>query len=112
LFTIPEVFEEGIVDDQLAIEPDGGAGADLDDAEAIPLAQRLVGEDEWVLAGSAGTVVPQSARAFVGADVPLAALLGVVPDLHLRSGFQVNAAVGLGHRLVVDEEFDVAELLV
>jgi hypothetical protein len=64
------------------------------------------------LPGGAGAVVPQAAAALVGAEIPLAALLGVVPDLHLRRRPQVDAAVGQGDRLVVDEQFDVAVFLV
>src|SRR5438128_6127664 len=80
--------------------------------EMIPLAERLVGQHQRVLAGSAGAVVPEAAAAFVGAKVPLAAFLGVIPDLHLRRRSQVNAAVCLGHGLVVDLQLDVAVVLV
>ena len=105
---VPEVLQAGVIDDELVVEVDGDALADHEDAEAVPLAERLVGQDERVLAGRAGAVVPQAAGALVGAEVPLAAFLGVVPDLHLRRGPQVDAAVGLGHGLVVDQQLDVA----
>ena len=101
-----------MIDDELVVEVDRRALADLEDAERVPLAERLVGQDERVLARGALAVVPQAAGALVGPAVPLAAFLGVVPDLHLRRGPQVDAAVGLGHRLVVEQQLDVAVLLV
>jgi len=38
--------------------------------------------------------------------------LGVVPNLHLRSAAQVDAAVGVGDGLVFELKFDVAELFI
>src|SRR5947208_226834 len=35
-----------------------------------------------------------------------------VPDLNLRRSTEINAAIGMGHRLVFDEQFDVPEFLV
>src|SRR5581483_12379428 len=77
---VPEVLQPGEIDDELVVEVDRDAFADHEDAEMVPLAERLVGQDERVLAGGALAVVPQAARALVGAQVPLAALLRVVPD--------------------------------
>src|SRR5262249_52741601 len=42
-FAVPEVLHDGVIDHQLAVEVDGGAGADLEDAEAVPLAEGAVG---------------------------------------------------------------------
>ena len=109
---VPEVLQPGVIDDQLVVEINGRPLAHLEDAETVPFAERLVGQDERIFAGRALAVVPQAAAALVGAEVPLAAFLGVVPDLHLRRGAQIDAAVGLGHRLVFDEQFDVAVFLV
>ena len=64
-----------MIDDELVIEPDGGAGADLPNEEAIPLAERLVGQHKRILAGGAGRVIPETAGTFVGTDIPLTAVL-------------------------------------
>ncbi len=109
---VPVVLQPGVVDDELVVEIHGDPLAELEDAEAVPFAERLVGQDERIFAGSAGAVVPQAAAALVGAEVPLAAFLGVVPDLHLRRGPQIDAAVALGEHLVVDQQLDVAVVLV
>ena len=109
---IPEVLHRGVVDDELAVQVDGRPRADLEDAEAVPLAERLVGQDERVAAGGLGAVVEQAAGALVGPAIPLAPLLGRVPDLHLRRAPEVDAAVGLGDGLVVDQQLDVAVFLV
>ena len=77
----------------------------------VPLAERLVGQDERVLAGVARAVVPEPARALVGAHLGVARL-GEVPDLDLRRAAEIDAAVGLGADLVVDEQLDVAVVLV
>src|SRR5262249_22966989 len=69
---VPEVFQAGEIDDQLVIEIDRDALADHQDAERIPFAEGLVGQDERVLAGGAGAVVPQAAAALVSAELPLA----------------------------------------
>src|SRR5262249_34038178 len=92
LLAVEEVLQAGVVDDELAVEINRGALAELDDAEGVPFAERLVGQDERVFAGRAGAVVPQSAATLVGAEF-LFALVGVVPDLHLRRSSQVDAAV-------------------
>src|SRR6185437_1739999 len=108
LFAIPEVLQAGVVDDQLVIEIYRGPFAQLDNAEVIPFAERLIGQHERIFAGRAGTVVPQAAATLVSTNVPLAAFLGVIPNLHLRRGPQVNAAITLGQHLVIDQQFDVA----
>src|SRR5690606_38707904 len=81
---IPEVLHPGAVDGELVVQPHPGALADLDDADRVPLAERSVRLDERILAGRAGRVVPETAGALVGAEMPLAAFLRGVPDLHLR----------------------------
>ena len=111
LRAVPVVLQDGVVDDELAVEVDRGPGADLDDPERVPLADRLVGQDQRVLAGVAGAVVPEAARALVGAH-PGVAGLGVVPDLDLGRAAEVDAAVPLGADLEVDEQLDVAVVLV
>jgi hypothetical protein len=110
LLAVPIVLHAGVVHDELVVEPHARAGPYLHDPEPIPFTERLVGRDERILAGSARRVVPQAARAFVGANLELLGL-GRVPDLHLGRGPQVDATVGLGHRLVVHPELDVAEVL-
>src|SRR5262249_41503852 len=70
---VPEVLQPGVIDHELVVQPDRRAFADLQDTKTIPLAERLIGQDERVLAGRAGAVVPQAARALVGPTTPLAA---------------------------------------
>ena len=62
-----------VIDHELVVEPDGHARADLEDAQGIPFAERLVGQHERVFAGGAGAVVPEAADALIGAEAPLAA---------------------------------------
>jgi hypothetical protein len=108
---LPFAQKRGVVDDELVVQPDRGARPHLEDSELVPLAEGLVREHERVLAGRPRSVVPEAARALVGADVPLPAGLGGVPDLDLGHAAQVDAAVGLGDGLVLDEQFDVAVVL-
>ena len=68
--------------------------------------------NERVFSGCTWCIVPQAAAALVGPDVPLAAFLGRIPNLDLRRGPQVDAAVGLGDGFVFDEKLDVAVGLV
>ena len=89
-----------------------GPRADLGDLQRVPLALRLVGQNERVFARRAGGVVPESSRALVGTEIPLSTFLGVVPDLNLGRCAEVDAAIPLGDGLIVDQEFDVAVVLV
>ena len=104
------IFQDGVIDHELVIQPDADPRADHDDAQLIPLAERLVGQHQRVFAGRAGAVVPQPAGAFVGAEVELR-FLGVIPDLHLRAAAQIDAGVAQRHGLVLDEQLEVAVVL-
>ena len=100
-----------MIDGLLAIEPDAHAGADHHDAEGVPLAGRLVGQDERVLAGLAGGIVPK------GAGTELAAVLeglfvGRVPDLDLRGAAEVDAGIALRGHVVFEGQFEVAVVFV
>ena len=77
----------------------------------VPLADRLVGQDQGVLAGRAGAVVPEPARALVGPHAGVARL-GEVPDLDLRVAAEIDAAIPLGADLEIDLQLDVAVVLV
>ncbi len=112
LRAIPEVLHRGVVDDPLTVQVDRRPRADLEDAETVPFAERPVGQDERVPAGGPEAIVEEAARALIGPAIPLAPLLGRVPDLHLRSAPEIDAAVGLGDGLVVDLQLDVAVILV
>src|SRR5207248_7376332 len=78
------VLQPCVVYDELAVQVDGGPLADLNDAEAVPFAERLVGQHERVLARSVLAVIPQAAAALIGPEVELL-LLGRLPDVHLRA---------------------------
>src|SRR6516225_9277146 len=80
---IPKVLQPRVVDDQLVVEINGDSLANLKNAERIPLAEGLVCEDKRIFARGAGAVVPKAAATLVRTQVPFAALLGIVPDLHL-----------------------------
>ena len=98
---LPVVFEDRVVDDELVVQVDRGASADLDDPECVPLADRIVGANEGIFAGCARAVVPEAAGALVGAHRRISRL-GEIPDLHLRGAAQVNAAIPLRTDLPVD----------
>jgi hypothetical protein len=51
---IVEVFEDGVIDHELVVQPDTDAGSDHDDAERVPFAEWFVGEHEGILAGRTG----------------------------------------------------------
>src|SRR5262249_41696946 len=102
-FAVPIVLHPGVIDDELVVEGDRGAFANLDDAEAVPLPKGFVGVDERVAAGGLLVVVEEPATALVRPARPLAALLRGVPDLHLWRSPKVDATIGLGDGLVLDE---------
>ena len=107
---VPEILMSRILNDELPIQPNPGAGSQLNNSEPIPLTERFIGEDCRVLAGSSLAVIPQTAGPFVGSDAPLAAGFGVIPDLHLRVVLQVDATVSFRDGLVVDPQFVIREL--
>ena len=108
------IFHLRVVDDQLAIEPDRGDVAFLDDAERVPFAERFVGDDEWIASRGAWRVIEKTSRTEVRFTVGLLRVedLIEVPDLDLRLPAEVDARIGLRDRLIFDAEFDVAEFLV
>ena len=109
---IPVVFKEGMIHDELVIQVDGRASSHLDDPESVPLADRLVGSYERVLAGCSGAVVPQTAGAFVGLQPLDIIRVGEVPDLNLRGPTEIDTAISLRADLEVDQELDVAVIFV
>ena len=109
---LPEVLQPRAIDDQAVIQVDRDPLADDLDAERVPFAERLVGANQRIASRSATGVVEQTARAEIGAAIPLSARLGVIPDLHLRSRPEIDAAIGERHSLVLDVEFKIAEHLV
>ena len=106
------VFQHRVVHDQLVVQPDAHAVALHHDAEVVPFAERLVGQHERVLAGRALLIVPESARALRLPEFHgLRVVLREVPDLHLRHAAQVDAAVALRQHLVINEQLEVAVVL-
>src|SRR5262249_51243603 len=110
LAALPDVFHARVVDHQLVVEINGRALADLQDAKVVPFPERLVRQEERVVAGRALGVVVEPATALVGSEVPFATFLGEVPDLNLGGCTQIDAAVGERDSLVVDQQLDVAVL--
>ena len=104
------VFHPGVVDDLLVVERHRHLVAAHHDPEAVPLAERLVGLDERILAGSAGGIVPQAARALREAEV-LRVGEARIPDLHLGNAAEIDPRIGLRYGPVIDEEFEVAVVL-
>src|SRR5579883_461462 len=98
---VPVVLPSRVVNEQLVVEIDRRPLADLDDPEAIPLADRLVGPGQGVLPRRAGAVVPQPAGALVGSHASISGF-GEVPDLDLRIPAEVDAAIALGSDLEID----------
>ena len=111
---VPIVLHHRAFDHGPGIEPDPGAGADLDDAQGIPLAEGLVGDHHRIAPEGLGRVVEKSAGALVRFAIGLRGIENLVdvPDLDLRRAAQIDPAVGVRHGLVFDEQFDVAEFLV
>ena len=109
--TIEVVFHDRIVNDEFAVQPHAGAGSDLTDFETVPFAERFVSEFSRIFARGTWAVVPEPAAAFVGPN-PEFLFVSVVPDLDLWIGFQIDAAVGLCHGLVVDHQLIIGELFI
>ena len=84
-FAVEIVFQPHVVDYMFSIEPDRHALTNHHDTKGIPFAKRLVRQNCRILSGGTFTVVPQPTGSFISSDVPLSALLGVVPNLHLRN---------------------------
>ncbi len=105
---VPEIFHGGVVHDQLVVQPDAGPRPHLPDSQLIPLAERLVGQHQRIFAGRPPAVVPQPPGPLVGAELPLPARLGEIPNLHLRGRSQIDATVGQGHGLVLQPQLDIA----
>ena len=100
-----------MVDDELVIQVNRRACAHLDDPEGVPLADRVVGSSARIFSRRSCAVVPESTRSLIGAHASIARL-AKVPDLDLGRPAQINAAVALGTDLEVDQELDVAVVLV
>ena len=112
-FLLPVVLQPGVIDDQLAVEIDGDPFADHEDAEAVPLAERLVGQDERITARGAGLVVPQVRRCPCRRRDSICRLPWYKSQICTCGvASQIDAAVGLGNGLVFDEQLDVAIILV
>ena len=110
-FTIVVVFEDGVVDGLLAVEPDADAGADHEDAHRVPFARCLVGENERVFTRSPLAVIPKATGTELGVVFDFLRI-GGIPDLDLRAGAEVNAGVAEGGHVIFEDKFDVAVILV
>ena len=108
---VPEVFQDGMVHNELAIEVDRGPRPCLNNPEGVPLANGVVRQGQGVFAGVPGAVVPEPAGALGGAVLGIAGF-SEIPDLNLRRTAEINPAVALGADLEIDEELDVAVILV
>src|SRR6266567_1585884 len=101
------IFKQGVIYNQLVIEPDADSRANHNDADRVPLAEGLVGQDQRVFARRTRTVIPQAARAFVGAQGELRLLRGI-PNLDLRTTAQIYAGVGSRDSLIFYQQFKIA----
>ena len=105
------VLHDGVIDDELVVEPDADARADHDDAELVPFAEGLVGQHQRVLARrarrccSTGRPSPCPRRC---SNFAFSVESQICTCGHAA---QVDAGVGLGHGLVVDEQLEVAVVL-
>ena len=99
-----------MLDDRFVIEPNAHPRTHHDDAEGIPLTERLVSQHQRILTGSARRVIPKTARPLVSPDAELG-FFGVIPNLHLRNASQVNPRISQRNRLVLQEQFEIAVIL-
>ena len=106
-----EVFQHAIVHHGFTVEDDGNALTDHGDLHAVPFAEGLVHLLGRILARRALAVVPEAAGALVLAQ-PARIAFGAVPNLHLRYAAQVHPAVALGQRLVLEQQLEIAVVLV
>src|SRR5438094_4086123 len=99
----PVVFHSDIVHHQLVIEIDRHFVADHENIEMVPLARKIVRHLQWVV--GILLIVEKPAGAFV---VRIGFAAERVPDLHLGTAPQINAAVSAFIDLPVHLEFEVA----
>lgn len=106
------VLQWRFIDDKFVIEVHGDDITNHLDLHAVPLAEGFVGENQGVFTRAAFFVVPKSSGAFVGTVFPFSPFFGRVPDLDLRNGAEVDAAVGLCDGLVLQKEDEVFVVLI
>ncbi len=58
MFAVVIVFQQCVIDDELAVEPHADPRADHHDPKRIPLSELFVREHQRIFARCAGTVVP------------------------------------------------------
>ena len=96
---VPVVLHDGVVNDENAVEPDGDAFTDHFDAEAVPLSDRIIRDNEslarilLVVVEAAGTNLP---------------LVGI-PDLDLRCAAEIEAGVAAGGDLPVAVQWKILD---
>ena len=86
------ILHERAIDGPLVIQPNPDPRAGHDDSKMVPFTERSVGLHQRVFAGRTRAVIPQRARAFVRAEIELRCFRRV-PNLHLGTAAQINAAV-------------------
>ena len=62
---IEVVLPDGVIDDKLVVQPDAGPRSGLQNAQVVPLAERLIGQHQGVAARSVEIVVEQAAGTLV-----------------------------------------------
>lgn len=106
------VLQWRFIDDEFVVEVNGDDVTNHLNLHAVPFAEGLIGENQGIFTRTAFFVVPKSSGAFVGTVFPFPSFFGGVPDLDLRNGAEVDAAVGLCDGLVLQKEDEVFVVLI
>ena len=109
---IEVVLQWRFIDNKFVIEVNSDDVTNHLDLHAVPFAEGLVGENQRIFTWTAFFVVPKSSGAFVSTEFPFPPFFGGVPDLDLRNGAEVDAAVGLCDGLVLQKEDKVFVVLI
>src|SRR5690606_10364028 len=105
LVAIPEIFHSHLIHDQLAVEVDRHLLAFHHNMKGIPVANRIVGQNEWF--AWMFLIIIQPSRTYLRAHVYTRG----VPDLYLGRSTEINPGIALLFNLPVDVHFEVTVLI-
>ena len=103
-------MQSGSVDGEFVIQPDPCSGTNLPDAETVPFANRFIGVDDRIFSGGASCVVPETSRSLVGPQPPVARFFCGIPNLNLRSCFQIDSRISFWQQFEINEQLEVLVL--